>query len=477
MMSIVSLARFQFAMTTVFHFFFVPFSIGTAFVVAIMESIYVRTKDEDYKKMTMFWGNVFLLSFAVGVVTGIIQEFQFGMNWSDYSRFMGDIFGAPLAFEALLSFFIESTFIGLWHFTWTKVGKGLHLFFNWMVVFGSMTSALWILTANSFMQHPTGYVIRHGRAEMADFWALLGNPQLHYEYGHVVLNALLMGGVIFAGLSAFQLLKKRSLSDQNRNIYKKTMRIGLWVMLIFSVCGIYLGDKQMIYLVNEQPMKFAATEDLYKTTGDKAPWTVIGFADTKNHQVKARIDIPDMLSILSYHKTTGAVKGMDEVNQELVHKYGAKIDGNKVDYYVPVNTLFWSFRFMAGFGTLIFLVALIGLFMTRKSSQYMYKHKWTLWVTALMTFIPFIANTCGWLITELGRAPWTVYGMYTIAQSVSPNVSVASLLISNIVYFCLFLTLAIVLIALIVRFLRNNPTDDIDYGYSAKVDPFAKEAF
>ena len=477
-MNIVSLARFQFAMTTIFHFFFVPFSIGTVFVVAIMESMYVHTGKPEYKKMTKFWGNVFLLSFAVGVVTGLIQEFQFGMNWSDYSRFMGDIFGAPLAFEALLSFFIESTFIGLWMFTWNKVGKKVHLFFIWMVVFGTITSAVWILTANSFMQHPVGYAVKGGRAVMVNFGALLANRQLMYEFGHVILGAILTGSTIITGLAAFQLLKKHTLSDINKKIYHKTIRLGLTLMLIFSIGSIAMGDVQMQYLVHEQPMKFAATEAVYKTTGDKAPWTVIGFANPKTHEVKGKIEIPDMLSILSYHKTTGSVKGMEEVNAELEKKYGTHIAGHKMDYYVPVNTLFWSFRFMAGFGALLALVSIVGLIMTRKNKESLYNHRWCLWVLGLLTFSPFIANTCGWLITELGRAPWTVYGLFTIAQSVSPNVSVASLLTSNIVYFCLFTGLAIILISLIVRFLHNDPEELALQGQSGKeTDPFAKGAF
>ena len=478
-MNIVSLARFQFAMTTIFHFFFVPFSIGTVFVVAIMESMYVHTGKPEYKKMTKFWGNVFLLSFAVGVVTGIIQEFQFGMNWSDYSRFMGDIFGAPLAFEALLSFFIESTFIGLWMFTWDKVKKGLHLFFIWMIIFGTITSAVWILTANSFMQHPTGFAIRNGRAEMVNFGALLTNKQLMFEFGHVITGAILTGATIITGLAAFQLLKKRTLSDINKAIYHKTIRIGLTLMLIFSIGSIGMGDVQMQYLVHEQPMKFAATEALYKTTGEKAPWTMIGFANTKTHEVKGKIEIPDMLSILSYHSTTGSVKGMEEVNKEMEKKYGTHIGGHKMNYYVPVNTLFWSFRFMAGFGALMALVSIVGLILTRKKKQTLYEHRWCLWVLALMTFTPFIANTCGWLITELGRAPWTVYGLFTIAQSVSPNVSVASLLTSNIVYFCLFTGLAIILISLIVRFLHNDPEELAMQGQTSdkETDPFAKGAF
>lgn len=477
-MSIVSLARFQFAMTTIFHFFFVPFSIGTVFVVAIMETLYVRTKDPSYKKMTKFWGNIFMLSFAVGVVTGLIQEFQFGMNWSDYSRFMGDIFGAPLAFEALLSFFIESTFIGLWVFTWDRVKKGLHLFFIWMIVFGTITSALWILTANSFMQHPVGYTIRNGRAEMADFGALISNPQLIFELSHVLMGALLTGATIICGLTAFQLLKKRQLSAENKKIYHKTMRVGLWLMLIFSLGSIGAGDMQMQYLIKEQPMKFAATEAVYKTTKSPAPWTVVGIANPKTHQVNGKIEIPAVLSLLSYHKLSGSVEGMDEVNAQLEKTYGTHIDGHKMSYYVPVNTLFWSFRVMCGFAALMFLVAVVGLITTRRGKETLYNHRWMLWVIALMTFSPFLANTSGWLITEFGRVPWTVYGLFTIQQSVSPNVSVASLLTSNIIYFVLFASLAAILIALIVRFLRNDPVEwDAAQADKKATDPFAKGAF
>ena len=214
-MDIVTLARIQFAMTTIFHFFFVPFSIGTGVVVAIMETLYVIKKDEKYRRMTKFWGNIFLLSFVVGVVTGIIQEFQFGMNWSDYSRFVGDIFGAPLALEALLAFFLESTFLGLWIFTWDKVSPKLHMTFFWLVTIGSMLSAFWILAANSFMQHPVGYTLNNGRAEMTDFGALLANPQVWYEFLHVITAAIAMGGILIAGMSAFQLLKKDKKVDRD----------------------------------------------------------------------------------------------------------------------------------------------------------------------------------------------------------------------------------------------------------------------
>ncbi|AEV94640.1 cytochrome ubiquinol oxidase subunit I [Pediococcus claussenii] len=470
-MSIVTLARFQFAMTTIFHFFFVPFSIGTALMVAIMETMYVRTKNEQYLKMTKFWGNIVLLSFAVGVVTGIIQEFQFGMNWSDYSRFVGDIFGAPLAVEALLAFFMESTFLGLWIFTWDRVKPGFHALFIWLVAIASMVSAFWILAANSFMQHPVGYEIKGGHAVMTSFSALLTNPQVWYEFSHVIAGAITLGGVGIAGLAAFQLLKK---NINNGDFYKKSMRLGFIVALFGSLAVLTAGDLQMKNLVTEQPMKFAATEGIYKNTGDPAAWTVVAWANEAQHKRVFGIGVPYMLSILSYDKPSGAVKGMNTINKELTVKYGHK------NYYPSVNTLFYSFRIMAAFGMLILLVSILGLFFTRKRKETLYKQKWMLWIVALTTFTPFIANTCGWLITELGRFPWTVYGLFTMMQSVSPNVSVASLLISNTIYFLLFTALGGTMVYLVIRTLKKGPDYEIELAKKddkSNIDPFDKEAF
>ncbi|MFT8447401.1 MAG: cytochrome ubiquinol oxidase subunit I [Liquorilactobacillus nagelii] len=472
-MSIVSLARFQFAMTTVFHFFFVPFSIGTALAVAIMETTYVVTKKKEYLRMTKFWGNIFLLSFAVGVVTGIIQEFQFGMNWSDYSRFMGDIFGAPLAIEALLAFFMESTFLGLWMFTWDRLSPKVHVVFIWLVTFASMISALWILTANSFMQHPTGYAIKNGHAVMTSFSALLKNPQVWFEFGHVIAGTVVTGGIIIAGLSAFRLLHQKA---KETAFYKKSLRLGLLLSLIGAVLVIFAGDQQMKYLINEQPMKFAATEGVYNTTKNHAAWSVIDWSNEKEHKNDFSLDIPDMLSILAYGRSSGAVQGMNEVNKQLEKKYG-----KNNNYYPPVNALFWSFRIMAGFGGLMLLVSALGLFFTRKKKQILYEKKWMLWVLGLCTFTPFLANTAGWLVTELGRYPWTVYGLFTIKQSVSPNVSVGSLLTTNIVYFLLFAFIAATMISLVRLELKKGPfyEDEIaaDDHKADQVDPFDKEAF
>ncbi|OJG73158.1 cytochrome d ubiquinol oxidase, subunit I [Enterococcus phoeniculicola] len=470
-MDIVTLARFQFGMTTVFHYFFVPFSIGTALVVAVMETLYVTTKNEKYKKLAKFWGNIFLLSFAVGVVTGIIQEFQFGMNWSDYSRFVGDIFGAPLAVEALLAFFMESTFLGLWMFTWEKVNKKLHLTFIWLVTFGSMMSAFWILAANSFMQHPTGYTLNNGRAEMTDFAALLTNHQVWYEFSHVIAGAITMGGMIVAGLAAFQLLKK---DRKDHDSFKKSMRVGLVITLVGSIAVLGAGDLQMKALIEDQPMKFAAMEGSYEDSGDPAAWALIAWADEREHKQVFGIEIPYMLSILSYSSLSGSVDGMNTVNQDLIEKYGDR------DYFPPVNTLFWSFRVMAGFGMLMLLVSILGLFFSRKKKPTLYEKRWMLWIMALCTFAPFLSNTAGWLITELGRYPWTVYGLFTIEDSVSPNVSVTSLLISNIVYFLLFSTLGATMIYLVRRELKKGPDYEelvLAEENQPSTDPFDKEEF
>lgn len=470
MFDIETLARIQFGMTTVFHFFFVPFSIGLALVVAIMETMFVVKKDEKYRKMAKFWGNIFLLSFAVGVVTGIIQEFQFGMNWSDYSRFVGDIFGAPLAIEALLAFFLESTFLGLWMFTWEKFSPKVHVTFIWLVVVGSLLSAFWIIVANSFMQHPTGYTLNNGRAELTNFGAVIMNPQVWYEFSHVIAGAITMGGMVVAGLAAFQLLKKRDVA-----FHKVSMRIGLVIALIGSMTVLMAGDLQMKALIDDQPMKFAAMEGDYEDSGDPAAWTLIAWANEREHKQVFGIKIPYMLSILAYNKLSGSIEGMDTVNKKLQEEYG-----DDKNYYPPVNTLFWSFRVMAGFGALMLLVSILGLFFTRKKKPILYEKRWMLWILSLCTFVPFIANTAGWLITELGRYPWTVYGLFTIAESVSPNVSVTSLLISNIVYFVLFAGLGAVMVYLITVEMKKGPEFEEKKLVAEKavdIDPFDKEAF
>ncbi|MFT8703851.1 cytochrome ubiquinol oxidase subunit I [Bifidobacterium aquikefiricola] len=460
-MNILGLSRFQFAMTTIFHFFYVPLSIGLALSVAIMETIYVFKKDDIYLKMAKFWGKIFLLSFAVGVVTGIIQEFQFGMNWSNYSRFMGDIFGAPLAIEALLAFFLESVFIGAWMFTWNRFKPGIHAMFMWLTCLGSILSAIWILAANSFMQHPTGFEIdtKTGHVRLRNFWDVLGNPQLWRQFPHVLAGAVLTGAMVILGMAAFGLLhKKTQSSESDRAFFTKSVRFSAVVTLIGAVLSIYAGDLQTQFVVHDQPMKFAATEALYEDSGDPASWSVVSLIN-ENDKTAHGIEVPYMLSLLTYHRTTGSVEGMNTVNKQLHAQYDSKF-GKDMNYYVPVNVLFWSFRFMSAVGFAAALVSILALWGTRKNKNTLYKTKWLLWIIGVCTFLPFIGNTGGWLITELGRYPWLVYGMLTIADGVSPTATVPSLFFTNLVYFLLFLVIGAVMITYSRRVLYQGPDGD-----------------
>lgn len=475
-MTIVNLARFQFAMTTIFHFFFVPLSVGMVFMTFLMEIIYVKTGDEKWKKRTKFFGSIMLLSFAVGVVTGIIQEFQFGMNWSDYSRFVGDIFGAPLAVEALLAFFMESTFLGIWLFGWDRLGKKLHLVVIGLTWFGSTLSSLWILAANSFMQNPEGYKVEGGRATLQSFGALLTNPQTVLEFGHVVTGFFLLGGMVVAGVSAFQILKNR-----NVDLFKSTLRLGLLIALIGGIGNIGAGDQQMLEVKNSQPMKFAAMEGLTTNEENPAGWDLIGFYNTADKEKVFGIRIPYMLSILTYHNTSSNnpdIQGVQELDKQLAAEHpdvAKELKANGESFVPPMNTLFWGFRVMAGLSVLMILLSAFGLFWTRKKKAWLFENRGWLHVYGWSLFFPFIAMSCGWLITELGRWPWTVYGVFTMQDSVSPNVSVASLIFSNIVYFLLFCGLGGVMVAYTVHLMRQN-AENIDTAY-ASIDPFNKDAF
>jgi cytochrome d ubiquinol oxidase subunit I len=354
-------------MTTIYHFFFIPVSIGLALAVAIMETMYAVNKKPVYLKMAKFWGKIFLLSFAVGVVTGIIQEFQFGMNWSNYSRFMGDIFGAPLAIEALLAFFMESTFIGVWMFTWDRFKPGVHAIFIWLTWLGSTLSAIWILAANSFMQHPTGFEINKatGHVRLRSFMDVVANPQLWRAFPHVIFAAVMTGGMIILGMSAFGMLHKRTQQhDGDKVFFTKSIRFGAVVALVGAVFATGAGDLQTQFIIEDQPMKFAATEAIYEDTKDPAPWAVVSLINEKDKTAKS-IEIPYMLSLLSYHKASGSVKGMNTVDKELHEQYDAKF-GKDMNYYVPVNALFWSFRFMALSAAIAGLASILALWFTRK---------------------------------------------------------------------------------------------------------------
>ncbi|WP_152396174.1 cytochrome ubiquinol oxidase subunit I [Paenibacillus guangzhouensis] len=459
-MDAVFLARLQFASTTIFHFIFVPISIGLALTIAIMQTMYVVKGKEEYRRMAKFWGKLFLINFAVGVVTGILQEFQFGMNWSNYSRFVGDVFGAPLAIEALLAFFLESTFIGLWIFGWDRLSKKVHLLCIWLVSIGTIISAFWILLANSFMQRPVGFQIQNGRAEMNDFWALVTNGQLLVEFPHTVLGAFATGAFLITGISAYKLLKR-----QDVQFFKKSFHIAIIIGLISSVGVALWGHQQAQYLIHTQPMKMAASEALWGKSGDPAGWTVIASIDPKKQENGFELQIPYLLSFLSYSKFSGEVKGMLELQAEYEATYGP---GN---YIPPVRTTFWSFRIMVGAGSLMILFGLYGTFLAwRKKLEQPNK-----WFMRLMVFgisLPFIGNTFGWIMTEIGRQPWTVFGLMRTEDSISPSVSAGQVLFSVIAFSTIYLILAIILVYLFIKVIRKGPNAPDDHHDEHSHDPF-----
>jgi cytochrome bd ubiquinol oxidase subunit I len=438
------LARIQFASTTLFHFIFVPLSIGLAFIIAIMQTLYVVKKKEVYKKMTQFWSKFFLINFAVGVVTGIIQEFQFGMNWSNYSRFMGDVFGAPLAIEALLAFFIESTFIGLWIFGWDKLPKKLHLACIWLVSIATMLSAFWILTANSFMQNPVGYTLQNGRAETTDFLAVITNPKLLVAFPHVTFASLATGAFFIVGISAYNFLKKRDM-----DFFKRSVTIGLIVGMISSLGIAFSGHSQSTYLMSAQPMKMAAAEGLYEDSGDPAAWTVVANIDTENKDTSFRLELPYMLSFLAYGEFKGKVDGMNTLQAEYEQLYG---EGN---YIPPVKTTFWSFRIMAGLGGVLILLSLIGLYWNWRGT--LAKKGTYLKILVATIFFPFIANSFGWIMSEIGRQPWIVNGLMRTEVAVSPNVTAGTVLFSLVAFSLIYTLLAIAMVKLFLKVIKEGP--------------------
>ncbi|AGA68550.1 cytochrome bd-type quinol oxidase, subunit 1 [Desulfitobacterium dichloroeliminans LMG P-21439] len=454
-MSELILSRLQFGVTTSYHFLFVPLTLGLAVLIALMETWYVKTGDETYKKMTKFWGKLFLINFAMGVATGLVQEFQFGMNWSEYSRFMGDIFGAPLAIEALLAFFIESTFLGVWIFGWDKLSKKVHLLSIWLVAIAGNLSALWILIANSFMQEPVGYVLRNGRAEMVDFLALITNPHIFYQFPHTVLSGFTTAAFFVLGISAYHLLKK-----QYTDIFLRSAKFALvfGIISVFGVTGI--GHSQGMHLVESQPMKMAATEAHWETE-DPAGLSLLAIVDNENKENSFEIKVPRMLSFMSYGTFTGEVKGINDLQEEAVQQYG---EGN---YVPPVTSLFWSFRIMVGVGSLLVLVVLVGAFLF-KTKRFANAH-WFLRLLPWMIPLPYLANLMGWYMTEAGRQPWIVYGLQKTADGVSTAVSAGYIWTSLIGFTLLYGILAIADVYLILKFVKRGPVEAEDEDSSTDV--------
>ena len=437
------LSQWQFAITTIYHFFFVPLTLGLSVLVAIMESVYVRTGKEMYKRMTQFWGKLFVINFAIGVATGIVQEFQFGMNWAEYSRYVGDIFGAPLAIEALLAFFLESTFLGVWIFGWGKISKKMHLASIWLVAIGSTVSALWILIANSFMQQPVGYAVEGGRLVMTNFWALVGNPNVWVQFPHVISSGFTTGAFFVIGISAYLLLKKKP--DE---IFMPSLRIATIFGLVAILLVVFVGHSQAQHMIQTQPMKMAAAEGLWNTE-DPASFSLISIVDEKNQKDIISIRIPRALSMLAYNRLDGEVKGMLPLQQEFEQKYGAG------DYIPSITITYWAFRIMVGAGFLMLLIAaLLVLGMVR--NKQLEKNKLFKFLP-LAIALPFLANSFGWVLTELGRQPWVVYGLLKTEDAYSQNVTPGLVLTSLIGFTLLYAFLMVADIHLLKKYAKAGP--------------------
>jgi cytochrome bd ubiquinol oxidase subunit I len=440
-----TLARLQFAITTVYHFFFVPLTLGLSILVAIMETMYVRTGDERWRRMTKFWGKLFLINFAMGVVTGIVQEFQFGMNWSEYSRYVGDIFGAPLAIEALLAFFLESTFLGVWIFGWDRLSKRLHAGVMWLVAIGSNLSALWILIANSWMQNPVGYTVVNGRAVMTDFGAVVTNPHVWLQWPHVFFAGLATAGFFVMGIAAYRLWRR----DWDAESFQKAFRLASIAAVVGAVMVGVVGHQQAQAMVRSQPMKMAAAEALYDSE-DPAGLSLLTITRPGTQDLLVDIRIPYLLSLLSYNRLSGEVQGINQLQATYEAQYGS-------GSYVPIVPItYWSFRAMVGAGVLMIILGAWGLILAlRKRLAPGFFLRWV----PLAIALPYLANTAGWLLTELGRQPWIVVGLMRTSEGVSVAVSTTEAALSLLAYTLVYAALIVANVYLLAKYAKVDTAE------------------
>ncbi len=439
-MEVLEIARWQFGITTVYHFLIVPLTIGLGLLTAILHTFYYRTDSKHYKLLTKYFGKIFIILFAIGVVTGIVLEFQFGMAWSEYSRFVGDIFGIPLAIEALMAFFLESTFIAVWLFGWGRLPKGVHLLSIWLVALGAILSALWIIIANAWMQQPLGYVLNGGRAELSDFVAVMLNKQMFVMLQHIITAAFVTGGLFMLGISAWQILRKNQV-----DIFLKSAQIALVVATVSALLVATTGHRQAQHTVVTQPMKMAAMEGLWESE-QPASFSLFAIINQENQTSTREYKLPYMLSVLAYNNVTSEVKGMKELQAEYEEAYGP---GN---YLPPVNIVYWSFRLMVGLGMLFIFFGIAGLVLWWRNK--LEESRVYLKMATVVMFLPLLANSLGWIITEMGRQPWVVYGLMLTKDGVSPNVSSGSMLMTTIAFTLLYGIIAAVAVYLIYRFAK-----------------------
>jgi cytochrome bd ubiquinol oxidase subunit I len=452
-MSTLDVARLQFAMTSIYHFFFVPVTIGLSLLTALLHTAWYRRRDEDYLRLTRFFGTLLVINIAVGVVTGLVQEFQFGMNWSTYSRFVGDVFGAPLAVEGLAAFFLESTFLGLWLFGWGRLSPRVHLFTIWMVALGAMLSAAFILAANSWMQHPVGYQLANGRAELTNFWQLLVNPVFLWGYTHVLLAALVTGSVVMLSVSAWHLLRR-----SDADVFARTARLSVIVLVPAALLAMFVGSELGVIEDRYQPMKIAASEAQWETC-QPCSFSVFQIGGGNRDETPTKIiQIPHLLSLLATNSWNGQVQGLNDVNAQYQQQYGAG------DYVPNVFIQYWSMRVMAYTAGLLFLLGLWGgwlLWRRRLDGS-----RWFLRIAIWAAIAPLVINTAGWMLTENGRQPWIVQGLMRTSNGVSPSVNTATVATSILAFFLLYAVLAVVAWGLMVRYARRGlePVEPVPAG-------------
>jgi cytochrome bd ubiquinol oxidase subunit I len=448
--SALDLSRWQFGITTVYHFIFVPLTIGLSVLVACMQTAWLVKKDPAYLRMTKFFGKLFLINFAVGVVTGIVQEFQFGMNWSAYSRFVGDVFGAPLAMEGLLAFFMESTFLGLWIFGWNKLSPRLHLAAIWLAAVGTNLSAYFILAANSWMQHPVGYRISPvtHRAQLTSIVALLTNSTVLAAWPHVIFASFLIAGAVVIAASAWHLAR-----GSDTALFRRAMRLGLAVTLAAGIATAVTGDIQARLMDSQQPMKMAAAEALYNTAAP-ASFSLITVGSLNGSKELWSIRVPYLLSLIATLNPHGTVQGINNVERAYVKRFGPG------SYKPIIPVTYWSFRLMIGFGLLAALLAAVGLWLTRR--RRIPRARWFYRAAIWGVVLPYLATTSGWIFTEMGRQPWTVFGVLQTSQSVSPGVTASSVIISMTVFTLLYAVLAAIAGRLMIQHVRAGAPEESD---------------
>ena len=443
----VDLARIQFATTSLYHFLFVPLTLGLAPLVAVMQTLWYRGRGDHWLRLARFFGTLMLINFAIGVATGLVQEFQFGMNWSIYSTYVGDVFGAPLAIEGLAAFMLESTFLGLWIFGWNRLSRRVHLATIWLLALGTWLSAFFIIVANSWMQRPVGSHVVDGRAELEDVWALMTNRFGIAAFTHVILVGLTTAAAIVFGVGCWHLLRGR-----NAELFQPAVKLALIVGVPISAINLAVGSHLGVVVTDYQPMKIAATEAQW-TTCQPCSFSLfqIGGFSSDDETPSFSIEIPHLLSILATSSWNGKVEGMNELQRQDESTFGPG------DYTPPVRTTYWSMRIMAYAGTLVFLVFALGAFLLWRGR--LETTRWFLWAGVLTIPLPYISALAGWVLSEVGRQPWIVWGFLKTADANSPTVSTSTIALSLAVFATLYGALAVVDFVLMRRYARVDPPE------------------